>query len=86
MTPRKTVPFAHRPQPSERLETLNPHLDVGMGIPMDHVGSKGRVKLSATRRIEDYDCESGVWRGEFGGQQADTDRITSWTMSRPIHV
>ena len=35
---------------------------------MDHVGSKGRVKLSATRRIEDYECESGdLERGGFCG-------------------
>ena len=56
-TPRKVV-FAHRPSPSERLETLNSHLDPASGIPLDFTGHKGRVKMSGTRRIEDYDCES----------------------------
>jgi hypothetical protein len=56
-TPRK-VPFAHRPSPSERLETLNSELDPASGIPLDFSSHKGRVKMSGTRRIEDYDCES----------------------------
>lgn len=50
---RQTKPTA----PPQCLETLNSHLSASDGLALDFENPKGRVKMSATRQMEEYDCE-----------------------------